>query len=209
MAVYRGELSAAQWLDGSTAGVPNRQIAFEEMLLLWLANKNPAFEPFRILFGDHDLKLQTAYGDVTTRLPNFFLTRPPIAPGVGSLLDALRAPMLASPDSLTGQLEFIRENWSQYLGDDLRRVLLAIDVLREEEVAIWMRFHPPGPDRHRHAPPGRGGEGFIGDEFVGFDSEFDIGPDGVRRRRYAAGYQAPLNEYEAFSGTRHGCLRSS
>ena len=199
VSVYRGDLSAAQWLDGSTAGVPNRQIAFEEMLLLWLANKNPAFEPFRILFGDHDLKLQTAYRDVTTRLPNFFLTRPPIAPGVGSLLDALRAPMLASPDSLTGQLEFIRENWSQYLGDDLRRVLLAIDVLREEEVAIWMRFHPPGPDRHRHAPPGRGGEGFIGDEFVGFDSEFVIGPDGVRRRRYAAGYQAPLNEYEAFS----------
>jgi len=197
--VYRGELSAAQWLDGSTAGVPNRQIAFEEMLLLWLANKNPAFEPFRILFGDHDLKLQTAYGDVTTRLPNFFLTRPPIAPGVGSLLDALRAPMLASPDSLTGQLEFIRENWSQYLGDDLRKVLLAIDVLREEEVAIWMRFHPPGPDRHRHGQPGRGGEGFIGDEFVGFDSEFVIGPDGVRRRRYAAGYQSPLNEYEAFS----------
>ena len=199
MAVYRGELSSAQWLDGNTEGVPNRQIAFEEMLLLWLANKNPAFEPFRILFGDHDLKLQTAYGNVTTRLPNFFLTRPPISPGVGSLLDALRAPMLASPDSLTGQLEFIRENWSQYLGDDLRKVLLAIDVLREEEVAIWMRFHPPGPDRHRHAPPGRGGEGFIGDEFVGFDSEFDIGPDGVRRRRYAAGYQAPLNEYEAFS----------
>jgi glycosidase len=199
MSVYRGELSAAQWLDGSTAGVSNRQIAFEEMLLLWLANKNPAFKPFRILFADHDLKLQTAYGDVTRRFPDFFLTRPPIAPGLGSLLDALRAPMLASPDSLTGQLEFIRENWSQYLGDDLRRVLLAIDVLREEEVAIWMRFHPPGPDRHRHAPPGRRGEGFVGDEFVGFDSEFVIGPDGVRRRRYAAGYQAPLNEYEAFS----------
>ncbi len=199
MSVYRGEISAAQWLDGSTGGILNRQIAFEEMLLLWLANKNPAFEPFRILFGDHDLKRQTAYGGVTRRLPDFFLTRPPIAPGVGSLLDALRAPMLASPDSLTGQLEFIRENWSQYLGDDLRRVLLAIDVLREEEVAIWMRFHPPGPDRHRHAPPGRGGEGFIGNEFVGFDSEFVVGPDGVRRRRYAAGYQAPLNEYEAFS----------
>src|SRR6185437_12797679 len=199
MSVYRGELSAAQWLDGSTGGVPNRQIAFEELLLLWLANKNPAFEPIRILFGDQDLKLQTAYENITTHFPNFFLTRPPIAPGLGSLLDALRAPMLASPDSLTGQLDFIRENWPQYLGVDLRKVLLAIDVLREEEVAVWMRFHPPGPDRHRHGQPGRGGVGFIGDEFVGFDSEFVIGADGVRRRRYAAGYQAPLNEYEAFS----------
>ncbi|HET9086102.1 MAG TPA: alpha-amylase family glycosyl hydrolase [Acidobacteriaceae bacterium] len=199
VAVYRGELTAAQWLDGSTQGVPHRQIAFEEMLLLWLANSNPAFTPFRILFGDRELKQETVYQGVTAGLPSFFDTRPPIAPGLGSLLDALRAPMLASPESLTGQLEFIRENWSEYLGDDLRRILLAIDVLREEELAIWMRFHPPGPDRHRHGKPGHGGEGFIGDEFVGFDSEFVIGPDGVRRRRYAAGYQAPLDEYEAFS----------
>lgn len=199
VAVYRGELTAAQWLDGSTQGIPHRQIAFEEMLLLWLANSNPAFTPFRILFGDRELKQETVYQGVTSGLPGFFGTRPPIAPGLGSLLDALRAPMLASPESLTGQLEFIRENWSGYLGDDLRRILLAIDVLREEELAIWMRFHPPGPDRHRHGQPGHGGEGFIGDEFVGFDSEFVIGPDGVRRRRYAPGYQAPLNEYEAFS----------
>jgi glycosidase len=199
VAVYRRELTPEQWLKGSTEGVPNRQIAFEEMLLLWLANSNPAFEPFRILFGDEDLKRETAYKGVTASLPKFFVTRPPIAPGLGTLLDALRAPMLASPDSLTGQLDFIRENWARYLGDDLKRVLLAIDVLREEEVAIWMRFHPPGPDWHRHGQPGRGGEGFIGDEFVGFDSEFIIGPDGVRRRRYASDYQAPLNEYEAFS----------
>ena len=49
------------------------------------------------------------------------------------------------------------------------------------------------------APPGRGGEGFVGDEYIGFDSDFVTGPDGVRRRRYATDYQAPLNEYEAFS----------
>lgn len=199
VAVYRGELTAEQWLNGSTDGKSNREIAFEEMLLLWIANSNPAFVPFRILFDDQGLKQQTAYEGVTTSLPQFFATRPPIAPSLGSLLDALRAPMLASPDSLTGQLDFISENWAEYLGDDLRRVLLAIDVLREEELAIWMRFHPAGPDNHRHGQPGRGGEGFVGDEFIGFESEFVTGSDGIRRRRYAEGYQSPLNEYEAFS----------
>jgi glycosidase len=199
VAVYRGELTASQWLQGSTEGMSNREAAFEEMMLLWLANSNPALSSFRLLFEDQGLKQQAAYKGVTTNLPNFFVTRPPIAPGLGSLLDALRAPMLASPDSLTGQLDFIRENWSQYLGEDLKRVLLAIDILREEEVAIWMRFHPAGPDRHRHGPNGRTGEGFVGDEFIGFDSEFITDPDGTKRRRYAAGYQAPLNEYEAFS----------
>jgi glycosidase len=201
LAVYRGELTTLQWLNGSTDGVPHRESAFEEMLLLWLSNNNPAFTPFRSLFADTGLKQQTAYAQVTAALPNFFEKLPPVAPELGSLLDALRAPMLASPDSLTGQLDFIREHWTEHLGEEIRRVLLAIDVLREESVAIWMRFHPAGPDNHRHAAPGFGGEGFIGDEYVGLDSgaDFVTGSDGVRRRRYAADYQAPLVEYEAFS----------
>ncbi len=168
------------------------------MLLLWIANSNPAFVPFKRLFDDLLLKEQTAYKGATKGLPEFFATRPKIDASLGTLLDALRAPMLASPDSLTGQLDFISAKWAPYLGDDLKRVLLAIDVLREEELAIWMRFHPPGPDWHRHGEP-RGGEGFVGDEYIGFDSEYVMGEDGVRRRRYPAGYQAPLSEYEAFS----------
>jgi glycosidase len=199
VAVYRGEVTAAQWLKGTTDGLPNREAALEELMLLWIANINPAFSAFGELFEDAALKKQTIYGNVTKALPDYFATRPLFSPEVGSLIDALRAPMLASPDSLTGQLDYIREHWSGYLGEDLKRVLLAIDVLREEDLAIWMRFHPPGPDWHRHGAPGRGGEGFVGDEYIGFDEEYEVGPDGKRKRRYAAGYQAPLNEYEAFS----------
>ncbi len=197
VAVYRGKLSAEEWLRGSTEDRPNREIAFEELLLLWLANSNPAFAPFKLLFDDDSLMKQTVYKGVTTELPKYFATRPPMK--VGTLLDALIAPMKAAPDSLTAQLDYIGEHWAPYLGDDLRRVLLAIDVLREEELAIWMRFHPAGPDNYRHAAPGHGGEGFVGDEFVGFESEYVVGADGVKRRRYAVDYQAPLNEYEAFS----------
>jgi glycosidase len=192
-AVYRGEMTAAEWLKGTTDGMPNREAALEELLMLWLANINPAFAPFRELFEDEGLKQKTIYQNVAATFPDYFKTRPPLAPEVGSLLDALRAPMLASPKSLTGQLEFIRERWSKHLGEGLRRVLLAIDILREEDVAIWLRFHPPGPDWHRHGEPKWGMAGFVGDEFIGFDEQF--GP----KRRYARDYQAPLNEYEAFS----------
>src|ERR1700761_2248649 len=184
VAVHRGELTAAEWLNGSTDSQPNREAALEELLLLWLANINPAFSPFRELFEDTPLKQQTIYQTVTAAFPDYFVTLP--------------APLLASPDSLTGQLDYIREHWSQYLGDDLRRVLLAIDVLREEDLAIWMRFHPPGPDQFRHGAPGRGGEGFVGDEYIGFEDEYINRPNG-RQRRYGHDYQAPLNEYEAFS----------
>ena len=191
VAVFRGQTTAEKWLSATTEGVPNREVALEELLLLWIANLNPAFKPFHPLFEDAGLKQQTVYSNVTAAFPNYFSTRPPIAPEVGTLFDALRAPSLASPDSLTGQLDFIREKWAPYLGEDLKRILLAIDVLREEDLAIWMRFNPPGPDNFRHGAPQWGDMGFVGDEFIGYD-EF-------KRKKYAAGYQAPLDEYENFS----------
>jgi hypothetical protein len=197
--VYRGQMTAEQWLDKATEGMPNREAALEELLLLWLANINPAFKPFHELYADTELRKETIYANATQSLPEYFNTRPKLAPQIGSLLDALRAPMLASPESLTGQLDFIREHWTPYLGADVKRVLLAIDTLREEDLAIWMRFHPPGPDWHRHGPPGRGGEGFVGDEYIGFEDQWYTDAEGRRRRRYASDYQAPLNEYEAFS----------
>jgi hypothetical protein len=190
-AVFRGKLTPAQWLHLSTDGRPNREAALEELLMLWIANSNPAFKPFHQLFADQGLKQQTVYAEVTASFPDFFSTRPPVAPEIGSLYDALLAPMLASPDSLIGQLDYIRERWAPYLGGDLKRILLAIDVLREEDLAIWMRFNPPGPDQFRHGAPSWGSMGFEGDEFIGFDE--------LRRRSYPTGYQSPLDEYEAFS----------
>ncbi|HWG16723.1 MAG TPA: alpha-amylase family glycosyl hydrolase [Acidobacteriaceae bacterium] len=192
-AIFRGEIAAGDWLRASTEGRPNREAALEELLMLWIANLNPAFKQFKALFEDTDLKQKTAYPNVTAAFPDYFRTRPPVAPEVGTLFEALRAPSLAAPDSLTGQLEYIREHWAPYIGDDLRRILLAIDVLREEDLAIWLRFHPPGPDQFRHGAPQWGDMGFVGDEFIGFDEEMR------RRKRYAHDYQAPLDEYEAFS----------
>ena len=201
--VFQGTVTVNAWLSGTTGDLSNKEAALEELMLLWLTNINPAFASFRDLFNDSELQKRTPYNSVTGQLSDYLGTRPPLDPQIGSLYDALSAPMLASPDSLTGQLDFIRERWPRLLGGELPRILLAIDVLKEEELAVWMRFHPPGPDRHRHGAPGFSGEGFIGDEFVGYDeyfgSDFIIGPDGVRRRRYDKDYQAPLNEYEAFS----------
>jgi glycosidase len=197
--IYRGRISAQQWLKGTTEdGLPNREAAFEELMLLWLANANPAFKPFRELFPDGPLKQQTIYKQVTEALPAFFTTRPPL-PEAGSLIEALTAPFLASPDSLTGQLDFIRGRWTRHLGPGIRRVLLAIDTLREEDLAIWLRFHPPTPDQFRHGAPGRGNDDFAGDEYIGFEDQWTTDAHGNRVRRYATDYQAPLVEYEAFS----------
>jgi glycosidase len=140
--VYRKEKTPAEWLAGTTDGIAHRAVAFEEMMLLWLANANPAFKPFSELFTDQSLAAVTRYQQITTGLRDFFSTRPPLGPKKLNLIDMLRAPALASPDSLSGQIAYIVEHWAEMIGASLSKLLLAIDVLKEEDIAIWMRFNP-------------------------------------------------------------------
>src|SRR6266700_5153467 len=53
--IIRGDETPQQWLAKSTNGMPNREAALEELLLLWTANKNAAFKPFAELFEDRPL----------------------------------------------------------------------------------------------------------------------------------------------------------
>lgn len=182
VAVYQGLQRAADWLSGSTNDVPNRAIALEEMMMLWLANANPAFKPFGELFNDQQLHELTSYPQITSALRDYFETRPKFGPENQNLFDMLRAPALASPDSLAGQLAFIRTRWTALLRDFVRRLLTAIDVLKEEEVAIWLRFHPPVDPRH-------GGPGW--------DQRGDSSEAAVPKFRKGA--QQSDYEYEAFS----------
>ena len=146
--VMRGGQTPAQWLAGETAGMPHRAAALEELLLLWTANRNEAFKPFEELFEDRTLAEKTVYKQVTAQMPEYFATRPLIPlPGAKaiSLLDMLRAPALRSPRSLSDQLEIIRQLWKPLIGDALERfLLLAAEILREEEMAVWAQFNPPG-----------------------------------------------------------------
>jgi glycosidase len=149
--VYRKEKTPAEWLAGETEGLSHRAVAFEEMMLLWLANANPAFKPFSELFTDQSLAAVTRYQQITSGLRDYFSTRPPLSSKKLNLIDMLRAPALASPDSLSGQLAYIIEHWAELIGDALSKLLQAIDVLKEEDVAIWMRFHPKDGRRpHLH-----------------------------------------------------------
>ena len=152
--VYRQEKTSIEWLAGSTDGVAHRAVAFEEMILLWLANANPAFKPFSELFTDQSLAAVTRYQQITAGLREFFATRPPLGAKKLNLIDMLRAPALASPDSLSGQIAYIVEHWVDLIGDSLSRLLLAIDVLKEEDIAIWMRFNPSDANagRRRNLP---------------------------------------------------------
>jgi glycosidase len=145
--VIRGLETPRQWLAGATAGTPHRAAALEELMLLWTANRNEAFKPFEELFEEKTLAEKTVYRQVTRQFPDYFATRPliplPDAKPM-NLLELLRAPALGAPRSLADQLALIQRLWKPLLGDALDRLLLlAGEILREEELAIWKQFNPP------------------------------------------------------------------
>ncbi len=142
VAVYRQGVSSTEYLEGKTGDTLNVHIALEEMLLLWLANMNPAFSPFTELFDDSNLKRDTAYLAVIGDLRTFFDKEPPFGPFSQNLVEMLRSPALAVPHSLPGQLEYIRERWGFLLGRYLYRLLSSLDLIKEEEKVTFLG---PGP----------------------------------------------------------------
>jgi glycosidase len=142
--VYRGEVTVDEYLAGETGGTSHRQIALEELVMLWLANRNPAFSPFLELFDDENLEKETVYVRALESLGGFFKTQPPFGPDNEPLLDMLQRPAKAAPHSLSAQLEFMRERWGSLLGEYLYRLLSSLDFIKEERK---QGFPGPGPAR--------------------------------------------------------------
>jgi glycosidase len=135
MSVQRGETDALHYLEMETAGRPNRQAALEEMLLLHLANANPALAPYRELFDDEELRQTTAYTAIITGLQGFFATEPGFTSGGETLFKALLSPIRRAPLSLQAQLEYLLERWGAVLGEGfVLRILRAIDFVKEEVI---------------------------------------------------------------------------
>ncbi len=142
VAVYQQQLSTAEYLAGSSEGLSHRAIALEEMLMLYIANQNPALTSYFELFSDTNLATNTAYTQIQTELYRFFEKKPRFGPDNQHIIDMLRAPALASPNSIEGQLEFIRQRWGELLGSFLYRLLSSLDFIKEENK---LPFLGPGP----------------------------------------------------------------
>lgn len=140
--VYRGQVTIEQYLNGSTDGIANREIVLEEMILVWLQNQNPAASPFKELFDDSALAQTTAYTRIVENLREFFAGQEPLSTSGQTLFEALRAPFLNAPDSLSAQLDFMLYRWSAIAGtlDVSRffsRVVGGMQFIQEEQKYLW------------------------------------------------------------------------
>jgi glycosidase len=119
-------------------------VRLEELILIRVANENPAVGPLRELVDDRPLERASRYRDAIAGLEVVLAGEPSFGPGGGSLIELLRTPARQAPTSLAGQLRYIREHWIALLGDALitliARLELAIGILAEEERALHLRF---------------------------------------------------------------------
>jgi pimeloyl-ACP methyl ester carboxylesterase/glycosidase len=147
----------------------------EDLLLVHLANANPAAAPLRDLVDERGLPADDLNATIAALEDHLSTVRVDTAAGAdgaggpSSLLELLREPARQSPDSLTGQLRYVREHWGWLLGDALAEITdrldIAIGVLAEEEHGLHVRFG---------AGAGGGGAGGGGGEapsFVGAEVE--------------------------------------
>ena len=104
----------------------------------------PACHPYKELFDDKHLKKSQLILEIINALHEFFENQPFFGPDNQNLVDMLRSPAIAVPDSLKGQLDYIRSRWGDLLGHYLLKLLGSLNMISEEE---HPRGFGPGPVR--------------------------------------------------------------
>lgn len=144
--VYNQKCSPQEYLErdafdvGTEKNRSNREQTLEELILLHLANENPAFKPFYLLFDDSNLAKNKIYNKTWAAIQKYAKTQPDFGPFNHDLISLLREPQVFSPESLRGQLEYIEKYWNEFLGEWLKRILQGLDTISEEEKSAWHGF---------------------------------------------------------------------
>ncbi|MFI5237560.1 MAG: alpha-amylase family glycosyl hydrolase, partial [Ignavibacteriales bacterium] len=150
--VFNNTITPEQYLRASTSGKANSEIILEEIILLHIANSNPAASNLRELFSDDYLTIRTNYKKLIEKTEKFFDNEKPAGSSGLHLFKLLKKPITANPYDLEMQLKFVKDEWSAYLDDDITNKLLrGVDLIREDQKLFV--YHgggeketPPVPD---------------------------------------------------------------
>src|SRR5690606_23575767 len=86
VAVYQSRISSDDYLKGETNGTSHKHISLEEMVMLFLSNENPAFQPYIELFDDTLLEQRTRYPEILKHIEEYFRSQPRFGPQGQTLL---------------------------------------------------------------------------------------------------------------------------
>jgi len=175
--VFLGKNTLETYLKSSSGGKPHTEVTLEELILLYFSNFNPANTSFKELFDDRDLKERTSYSQSIVELEKFFQTEKRFGPQNQFIFDLLRAPIIASPDSLKGQLDFIKKHWGLILSDKFLKKILSADDLIKEDVKLIFHGAPITPPVPTYSIENMKGVGLL--DLERFTSDLDWMPNVV------------------------------
>ncbi len=159
--VYAGGTEPSAYLENRTAGRSHREIVLEEMILLFLANFNPAATRLIELFDERYLADRDLFSGAIAELNRFFREEPPFGPLDQDLLTLCKTPILLHPDDLEAQLLYIREHYGPWLGElFIRRILSGADLIKEDRLPWTGGYGGPPTIAPRYRGPLKGADGF-------------------------------------------------
>ncbi len=142
--VFAGSISAAEYLHRTETGKTNVSLSFEELVMLLLANENPAAKKMIQLIDQAYVGSEAEIGDLKKATELFFANMPDFADGYSNIISMLRAPFLHSPDDFNAQLDYILEHWDKFLPEAFRlQILRAKDLMKEDYVLSGGLGAPP------------------------------------------------------------------
>lgn len=170
---YRKEQSYESFFIKERGGNSLYELLWQEILLGWITNHNPAAKKYKVLFTDEPLKKrQPLYPEVINKSEDIIHHWPPLQETHRSLWDTLWEPIRACPDSLEEQLDYIRRSWGFFLPPFLLMELNVVWGIIQEE-RQWRGFGK-GPV---NVPDFRILRGLGYEEYEAFSSETDWMPN--------------------------------
>ena len=133
-------LEVSAFLNDKTQSVSNVEIVVEELLVHILAVNNPAFQKYDLIFKEEFHQAMKTSDKLLQTIQKWSSDSPGFGGDKKNIIELLLEPSLAAPDSIEGQLEYIRSKWSNFLGSHLLDLLRGLDHFEEEN-----RFRGFGP----------------------------------------------------------------
>ena len=105
---------------------------FSELILIWLNNQNTGFSKYKKIYDYTKANEEQHFEKLLDEMDIFFSESNELKNGL-NLIKFLQLPSRLFPDSIQKQLEFIKDNWSEYLGNIEEKILRSRDYLNEEQ----------------------------------------------------------------------------
>ncbi|MDX1702064.1 MAG: hypothetical protein R3250_15670, partial [Melioribacteraceae bacterium] len=187
--VYKKEMTEIEYLKGYTDSVSNREILLEELILLHISNRNPAFNKLKELFDENYLEGKKIYRNTISSLKEFF-KKEEFRIGISNsdLFDFLSQPFMMYSHSIWDQLEYIKNEWGIFIDHKLlQRIQSSKDLFTES-----IKFEP-------QFGGGGGGAPTIVPQYKGKQIDAENLVIGKSRFRYAEDSTKEYDEPEQFT----------